>query len=429
MQSISPRRILHVTRIEEGGVARVVEDLVTGFDKDLFEPIVLCKSSVDTPFKRRLSNAGVKILSLYDTIPSKIDSKEGNLRSRDIGAKLEKKFNSNIADAYFSIKSFKDFIVKQAPEIRLFLKVFRDCKPHLVHTHHNTSMGKAEIVASALSGLSCISHRHGYNKLSAFDIFFSLWIDSNIYISHDVAKSYISQGESKPSSNIIHNGIDIEHFKPIDSSIEVRKEFNLNSNELLVGIVGRIDWWKGYEFFLNALSIVKNFMPNVKAIIVGDLETNSMPDRNRHYMQNLKKLVRSLGIVQDVIFTGHRDDIPSLLNAMDVFVHASSEPEPFGLVIIEAMAAGKPVIATAAGGVLDIVDDKKNGLLVPLKDSDTMSKAILDLLSNKDYAKLLGNAARKHVKVKFGLRRQVEAVQKLYEKHLIKPKHQEFQYG
>jgi hypothetical protein len=187
MQCKRPHRILYVTRIEEGGVAKVVENLATGLDKDLFEPIVLFRSALETPFKKRLSNKGVKILSLYNAMPSSnISSKEGNLRNRNIGEKLKQTFNSNISNAYFSIKSLKEFIVEQAPEIRLYLKAFRDCKPDLVHTHHGTFVGKAEIAASALTGLPCISHRHGYERFTGFDAAFSRLLAGKIYISNCV---------------------------------------------------------------------------------------------------------------------------------------------------------------------------------------------------------------------------------------------------
>jgi len=101
------------------------------------------------------------------------------------------------------------------------------------------------------------------------------------------------------------------------------------------------------------------------------------------------------------------------MSALDVVVHASSVPEPFGLVVIEGMAAAKPV-ATAAGGVLDIIEDGVNGLLVPCKDSKAMARAILQILSDRDKAEQMGLAARRRVTEKFTVQQQVTAVQKLY---------------
>ena len=101
--------------------------------------------------------------------------------------------------------------------------------------------------------------------------------------------------------------------------------------------------------------------------------------------------------------------------ALDVVVHASSQPEPFGLVVIEGMAAGKPVVATAAGGVLDIIQDGVNGLLVPCKDSKAMARAIIKILSDRDKAEQIGNAARQRIFEKFTVQHQVTSVQNLYD--------------
>jgi glycosyltransferase involved in cell wall biosynthesis len=129
----------------------------------------------------------------------------------------------------------------------------------------------------------------------------------------------------------------------------------------------------------------------------------------------LKKQVDALQLNDKIIFTGFRSDIPRLMNAMDIIVHASSEPEPFGLVAIEGMAVGKPVVATAAGGILDIIQEGVNGMLVPCKDSISMAKAILELTSNKTKAKRMGSESRRRIAEKFTIENQAAAVEELYD--------------
>ena len=131
--------------------------------------------------------------------------------------------------------------------------------------------------------------------------------------------------------------------------------------------------------------------------------------------KRLRSLVNTLGLEDTVIFAGARSDVPRLISALDVVVHASSTPEPFGLVIIEGMASGKPVVATGAGGVIDIIEDGVNGLLVPCKDSEAMGQAILQIISDPDRAKQMGLAARQRVTEKFTVQHQVKAVEKLYD--------------
>ena len=187
-----------------------------------------------------------------------------------------------------------------------------------------------------------------------------------------------------------------------------------------MGIIGRIDWWKGQNYFIEAMGQAVKTIPNLKGLIVGEIY-NDPDGRNRQYLKKLRSLINFLNLNDKIIFTGFRSDIPRLISVLDVVVHASSEPEPFGLVVIEGMATGKPVIATAAGGVLDIIQNGVNGLLVPCKDSKAMAQAILKIISNPEWAEQIGIAARQRVAERFTLQYQVTAVQKLYDSILELP--------
>jgi len=125
-----------------------------------------------------------------------------------------------------------------------------------------------------------------------------------------------------------------------------------------------------------------------------------------------------MGLEDNVIFTGHRDDIPDIIADLDILVHASSRPEPFGLVIIEGMACGKPVVATAAGGVTEIIEDNVNGVLVPCEDSRAIARAVVELLENRERAMKIGFAGQKTVVEKFSHTRQTNQVEKLY-RHVL----------
>lgn len=167
------------------------------------------------------------------------------------------------------------------------------------------------------------------------------------------------------------------------------------------------------SFFWKPAEVVKRNY-NIKGLIIGGLAELSY-DSSSRYLDRLHVMVKFLGLGEKIIFTGHRSDVPCLVAALDVVVHASSTSEPFGLTVIEGMAAGKPVVATAAGGVLDIIEDGVNGLLVPCKDSKAMARAILQILSDRDKAKKMGLAARRRVTERFTVQQQVTAVQKLYD--------------
>jgi glycosyltransferase involved in cell wall biosynthesis len=125
-------------------------------------------------------------------------------------------------------------------------------------------------------------------------------------------------------------------------------------------------------------------------------------------------MVTNLGLSHRVIFTGFRRDIPQIMKVSNVIVHSASKPEPLGRVVAEAMMAGRPVIATNAGGVVDSVINDFNGKLVPLKDASAMAEAICDLLADQVLAQRLGQQAQQFVKKRFSVKKHVEAIQNIY---------------
>ena len=410
---MKPNRILYVTRIVRGGVEVVVEQLARGLDNNRYEPIVLFDTDIQSDIRERLSNSGIRRIDLRKCEEKQAPFPPEIRRNRDIAAKVESHFGSRTYQFYFSMKAFYDFLRYQAPRVKLYVNAIRENGIDLVHTHQNLGDGKPAIIASKIAGVPCISHRHGYSNYSYFDKIFSIFVDAFIYISKDVASHYVSQGESESKGIVIHNGTDVKEFSQFDTA-PVKNEFNCNIDDHLVGIIGRIDRWKGQEFFIKAIAEVAKQIPSVKGLIIGGLKNRKIADREQ-YFNELQSLVKSLGIEEKIIFTGFRRDVPSLIAALDVVVHASCTPEPFGLEVIEGMAAGKPVVATAAGGVLDIIEDGVNGLLVPCKDSKTMASAILQILSDRDKAEQMGLAARRRVIEKFTAQQQLTAVQKLYD--------------
>jgi glycosyltransferase involved in cell wall biosynthesis len=247
---------------------------------------------------------------------------------------------------------------------------------------------------------------------------FARFVDAFIFISRDVAKYYVTQKLDRTKGIIIHNGVETSKFSNIHDTDLVRKEFDLKSDQTLVGLIGRIDWWKGHEYFIEAMAMASKHNSSLRGLIIGGLEKNFGAYRNHRYLKNLKSLINSLNLNDKIIFTGFRDDVPRLISALDLVVHASARPEPFGLVVIEAMAAAKPVLATAAGGVLDIIKNEENGLLVPCGDAKAMASAILQIISHPKRAKQMGMAARRCVTEKFTVQNQTMAMQKFYDEVL-----------
>ncbi len=179
----------------------------------------------------------------------------------------------------------------------------------------------------------------------------------------------------------------------------------------LIGIVGRISPWKGQHIFLQAAAKVHAVYPATRFTIVGTPLFGE-----EAYERELRELTQSLGLAEVVDFAGFTHDVPGTMRSLTILVHASTTGEPFGQVIIEAMAAGTPVVATDGGGVPEIVQDGMTGLLVPMSDVEAMVGAIQRLLADPAEAARMGARGRQRVLDHFTIghtARKVEAVYRL----------------
>ena len=177
----------------------------------------------------------------------------------------------------------------------------------------------------------------------------------------------------------------------------------------VVVLVGRISPWKGQDVFIRAAAIVLKTFPACRFQIVGSALFGEDALEGE-----LRQLAVSLGVGDRVEFLGFRKDVPEIIAASTLLVHASTVPEPFGQVIVQAMAESKPVVATRGGGVLEIVDDGKTGLLVPMKDAEAMAKAIGEILADPAKAQKMGEAGRERFLEKLTIERTVEEVEAVY---------------
>ncbi|MDZ8259341.1 glycosyltransferase family 4 protein [Nostoc sp. ChiQUE01b] len=189
---------------------------------------------------------------------------------------------------------------------------------------------------------------------------------------------------------LVYPGVALDRFEPntLPSPEEARRKLGLPLHGPLIGIVGRLQRWKGMHVLVQAMPKILQKYPDAHCVVVGgkhDLE----PD----YEDFLKAEITAFGLKDQVIMAGLQRNIPEWVQAMDVFVHASDK-EPFGIVIIEAMALGKPVIAGSAGGPTEIITDGMNGLLTPYGDADKLAIAILRYLDEQEFARSAGVAAR-----------------------------------
>ncbi len=216
-----------------------------------------------------------------------------------------------------------------------------------------------------------------------------------------------------PPRTIIYNGTSLERFCPRQPSAALREELGIPTGGRVLTIVSRLTPWKGHVVLLRAMRQVLARHSDTTLLIVGEAAF-----WNADYVGELEDLAGELGVREATRFTGYRQDIPDLLALTDVFVLPSTD-EPFGRVIVEAMAMELPVVATATGGVPEIVKQGETGLLVPPEEPTVLAEAIIRLLEDGELRREMGTRGRERVLAHFDARRTVRQVQELYERLLV----------
>jgi glycosyltransferase involved in cell wall biosynthesis len=228
-------------------------------------------------------------------------------------------------------------------------------------------------------------------------------------------------GRLDPPCRIIYlpEGLDLRQWHTSVSGGRIRQELGITSETPVVGFVGRLDPWKGLDVFLRAAALVADRFPDALFLISGD-----SPEGFEPYRQRMMNLARDLGIGRRVLFLGWKyrlDDMPEFMGALDVFSHTATHPEPFGLVLIEAMSMGRPVVASRAGGPLEIVQDGKTGFLTPASDAAAHAQAVCRLLENRQLAQEMGQAGRRRVEEEYSLEVFSRRVERIYQEAMFPP--------
>jgi glycosyltransferase involved in cell wall biosynthesis len=205
----------------------------------------------------------------------------------------------------------------------------------------------------------------------------------------------------------IHNGIDVDRFVNGREPVAGREQDA--GKKLRVGMIGHLAPIKGPEDFIRAAAVVCRSRDDVEFIIAGEDKS-----RGGEHRLNLERLVDELSLNQRVILVGWVEDVAKLLATFDLFV-SPSRSEPFGLSIVEAMAARVPVIATMSEGAREIIDDDQTGRLVPIGEVEALAKAIGELLSDPNERDRLGKNAERAARERFSLERMLEATEQVYQ--------------
>ena len=197
---------------------------------------------------------------------------------------------------------------------------------------------------------------------------------------------------------MIYNALDPARIVPRREAAAVRHAFELGPASPVLVMIGNIKRWKGQDVVVRAMRPVVDRHPDAVCLFVGQAAESDRP-----FQHELDALVRELSLTPNVRFIGYQEQIADALNVADVAIHASSAPEPFGRVLLEAMALDKPVIGSRAGAVPEIIDDGLTGLTFEPGNWRELSQAILELLADRSRAARMGRAGRARLVSHFGI--------------------------
>ncbi len=308
-------------------------------------------------------------------------------------------------------------------------RLMRKLEPHIVHTH-TSKAGMLGRLAAWLARVPTIVHTphghvfYGHFGRSLSRIFLQMErllakiTHHHIALTPEEGNDYLNLGVAKSNNiSVIHSGVDLNCFKrSATKSGPRRNELGISPDSLVVGYVGWLIPIKGVTYLVNAMAEVIQRHPNSLLVLVGK------GDEEAEEEMKLKEQVENLGLTDNVRFLGWRPDVDGIMGCFDIFVLPSLN-EGMGRVLVEAMAAGLPIVASRVGGIPDLVTHGENGLLVPPADAGALERAISDLLSDKARRKRMGETG-KSICRPYSVEAMVEKIDNLYSRLLARIFHE-----
>ena len=314
-------------------------------------------------------------------------------------------------------------IAKSAHAARGFPKDFSDLRRYvkanrigIIHSTDRPRDAVYGVLLGKATGAKSVVHVHV--KWSSHYSLPARWgvntADAVFSISNYVTSTVVGMGRPPGSIHTVLNAIDTARWDPSIDGLAVRKELGIAPDVPLLASVSRLFSWKGQRELLQAFAVARAQIPTLKLLIVGADATDV---HGGSFTAELKQLATQLNVLEHVVFTGARSDIPQVMAACDVFTLPSFE-EPFGLVFLEAMAMAKPVVAVDNGGTPEVVEHGRWGLLSPPYDIPALAANITTLVNDPELRSRLGREGRARVLDYFNAQRMARDAERAYEKIL-----------
>lgn len=285
----------------------------------------------------------------------------------------------------------------------------------LLHLNNSVATNHEWMLAAKIARVKVLTHQRGISEHpSRTERFFARRLDAVICISKALCAELARRGVRAEKLRVIYDGIDPERVRPARTSTAVRRSFDVPPDSPVIGVVGNIKEWKGQETVVRATAVLRRTWPDIRCLLVGGTVQGD-PYKNR-----LDQVIQELDIGENVIFTGYQKNPFDLMGIMDVVVHASIAPEPFGMVNLEAMCLKRPVVSTNIGGPTEVFRDGQDGILIEPGDADLLARKVSALLADPAGRARMGEKAFETVARRFGIADTVQRIEQTYEEILAR---------
>ena len=296
--------------------------------------------------------------------------------------------------------------------IRRIASLLSDGGIRLVHLNSSVCLNRDWMIAARWRRIPCVTHERTpddfrYSRLDRW--FCRHLLHAVLCISGSIASNLQGQGFDRRRLHRVPNGLDPSEIVVHRGRREVLAEWGLAPDTLLLVLCGNIRFWKGPHVAVEAMPEILSKFPGSRLLLAG-----GAADADADYLTGLDRRIGELGLGGRVIRAGFRRDVHDLMAAADLVLHTSIVPEPFGRVILEAMALRKPVVASAAGGPVEIVVEGETGLRVPPGSPAELAKAVNRLLADPGVRQAMGEAGHRRLLECFSIEANVQRTVSVY---------------
>ena len=299
-------------------------------------------------------------------------------------------------------------LISTSIDLRKFIK-----DNHIDIVHNNTYRARFfGTISGTIANVKVITHIRDIMHWTYVEKKLVKFEDKIIAISDAVKEHIFKQISTKYRSKIyrIYNGVDINEFDPTGlQKYILRNEYSIDKDKIIIGAVGRFDEWKRFDLLIEAANLLNCKYDNLYFVIVGD----AFNEEQEKVKAQIKKLVNKYKLENQVIFTGYRKDVCAVMNDFDIFI-LTSDNEPFGRVLIEALSLNLPIVSTNNGGAPEIIKNELNGVLVQYNDIESLTQGITYILEDVNTREYMKENNRLYAKQHFSIQTHVSMVQNLY---------------